>query len=294
MILSSSSFSSLAHALIEESKLIRLPIQQTVPFSPFSGEKESRVKGIQGVEFLPSFYSVLSKREITRQFLFRTYSKKKKEKKEKKKLRYQDILIWFSTVIRYNGMNGSTNDRRRKVERRKGGEGKKEEAEIIEAWKWTFQRRCSRPGYRDRFIKRWKSFVSASRGRVTINCNKKQKRYGHLARVVQRFRSARQPLIDIYRRWKRLEKLKTGCLSPFLGCASFHPIVCPFESPRFEFVENFGGKESLFRPRSSELNSRFRKFDSPPNETGLRWSKDDLGEEEGTVEWKEIRVYSRE
>lgn len=132
MILSSSSFSSLAHALIEESKLIRLPIQQTVPFSPFSGEKESRVKGIQGVEFLPSFYSVLSKREITRQFLFRTYSKKK-EKKEKKKLRYQDILIWFSTVIRYNGMNGSTNDRRRKVERRKGGEGKKEEAEIIEA-----------------------------------------------------------------------------------------------------------------------------------------------------------------
>lgn len=83
MILSSSSFSSLAHALIEESKLIRLPIQQTVPFSPFSGEKESRVKGIQGVEFLPSFYSVLSKREITRQFLFRTYSKKKRKKGEK-------------------------------------------------------------------------------------------------------------------------------------------------------------------------------------------------------------------
>lgn len=126
-------------------------------------------------------------------------------------------------------------------EKGEGGE-KNRKSRNNRSVKMNVPRRCSRPGYRDRFIKRWKSFVSASRGRVAINCNKKQKRYGHLVRVVQRFRSARQPLIDIYRRWKRFEKLKTGCcLSPFLGCASFP--LCPFSSRgkgRFEFGRRRG------------------------------------------------------
>lgn len=158
----------------------------------------------------------------------------------------------FSIKIRYVAtlwMN--PNDRRRKVKRRKGRGGrKKRKSRNNRSVKMNVPRRCSRPGYRDRFIKRWKSFVSASRGRVAINCNKKQKRYGHLVYVVQRFRSARQPLIDIYRRWKRFEKLKTGCcLSPFLGCASFHPIVPLFEPWKRAIRIWEEKRESLFHAR---------------------------------------------
>lgn len=182
------------------------------------------------------------------------------------------------------------NEEKRKRERKK-----KEKAEIIEAWKWTFQRRCSRPGYRDQFIKRWKSFVSASRGRVAINCNKKQKRYGHLARVVQRFRSARQPLIDIYRRWKRSEKLKTGCMSPFLGCASFHCApLRPVETVDSKFVQNLAGRISIQTyPTRNWIHSISKIRFSPER----NWSKDDpfkfwkgeekiLGEEGRRVKWK--------
>lgn len=182
------------------------------------------------------------------------------------------------------------NEEKRKRERKK-----KEKAEIIEAWKWTFQRRCSRPGYRDQFIKRWKSFVSASRGRVAINCNKKQKRYGHLARVVQRFRSARQPLIDIYRRWKRSEKLKTGCMPPFLGCASFHCApLRPVETVDSKFVQNLAGRISIQTyPTRNWIHSISKIRFSPKR----NWSKDDpfkfwkgeekiLGEEERRVKWK--------
>lgn len=176
------------------------------------------------------------------------------------------------------------NEEKRKRERKK-----KEKAEIIEAWKWTFQRRCSRPGYRDQFIKRWKSFVSASRGRVAINCNKKQKRYGHLARVVQRFRSARQPLIDIYRRWKRSEKLKTGCMPPFLGCASFHCApLRPVETVDSKFVQNLAGRISIQTyPTRNWIHSISKIRFFPERKTGRKTIHLNFGKE--SIVWKNFR-----
>lgn len=89
------------------------PTNRTPFFSPFSGEKEPRVKGIRPRRRISSFFLLgfIEGKEITRQFLSRIYStNKKKNRKKRKEIitipRHFDMER-FSTVIHYNGMNGS-------------------------------------------------------------------------------------------------------------------------------------------------------------------------------------------
>lgn len=153
------------------------------------------------------------------------------------------------------------NDRRRKVKRRKEGGGKKKKRKIRNnrSVKMNVPRRCWRPGYRDRFIKRWKSFVSAGRGRVAINCNKKQKRYGHL---VQRFRSPRQPLIDIYSPVKANREIKNRLPVLVFGVRASTP-SCPFQRGIWRkiwpTIEKFNNLIINFERKGKILETKGRK-----------------------------------